>query len=71
MKDTDFEHNSRAHSFWQEWQGAADRAGGEQCIANGAVVSLPGEIYSWGGVSFTFDTDARCSHTGNLIIDLT
>ena len=27
MKDTDFEHDSRAHSFWQEWQGAADRAG--------------------------------------------
>ena len=27
MKDTDFEHDSRAHSFWQEWQAAADRAG--------------------------------------------
>ena len=27
MKDTDFEHESRAHSFWQEWQGASDRAG--------------------------------------------
>ncbi len=27
MKDTDFEHDSRAHSFWQEWQVAADRAG--------------------------------------------
>ena len=27
MKDTNFEKYSRAHSFWQEWQGAADRAG--------------------------------------------
>lgn len=27
MKDTDFEQASRAHSFWQDRQGAADRAG--------------------------------------------
>lgn len=27
MNDTDFEKDSRAHSFWQEWQDAADRAG--------------------------------------------
>lgn len=27
MKDTDFEHDSRAHSFWSEWRGVADRAG--------------------------------------------
>lgn len=27
MKDTDFEKDSRAHSFWAEWQRAADRAG--------------------------------------------
>jgi hypothetical protein len=27
MIDTDFERNSRAHSFWEEWQSAADKAG--------------------------------------------
>lgn len=27
MNDTQFEQQSRAHSFWQEWQDAADRAG--------------------------------------------
>ena len=41
------------------------------CVVNGGGVSLPGEIYSGRGVLFTFDTGARCSHTGNLIIDLT
>ena len=25
MVDTDFEKDSRAHSFWQEWQKAADQ----------------------------------------------
>jgi len=27
MKDTDFEKDSHAHSFWEEWQDAAARAG--------------------------------------------
>ena len=27
MVDADFEKDSRAHSFWQEWQSAADKAG--------------------------------------------
>lgn len=27
MKDAQFEHISRAHLFWQEWQAAADRSG--------------------------------------------
>lgn len=27
MVDTDFEKDSRAHSFWQDWQNAADLAG--------------------------------------------
>ena len=26
MVDTDFEKDSRAHSFWQEWQKSADQA---------------------------------------------
>ena len=34
MKDTDFEKYSRAHSFWQEWQGAADRAGDPDSYPN-------------------------------------
>ena len=39
MKDTNFEKYSRAHSFWQEWQGAADRAGAPETFSE-AVANI-------------------------------
>ncbi len=44
MIDSDFEHNSRAHLFCNEWQAAADRAGDAQRLEgdemNDYIVSI-------------------------------
>ncbi len=44
MIDNEFEHNSRAHLFWEEWQAAANRAGDAQRLEgdemNDYIVSL-------------------------------
>ena len=50
MKDTDFEQHSRAHSFWQEWQGAADRAGDVDTYLDDLIAAAAPQ---WQGV----DTD--------------
>jgi len=50
MKDTNFEKYSRAHSFWQEWQGAADRAGDVDTYLDDLIAAAAPQ---WQGV----DTD--------------
>jgi hypothetical protein len=78
MKDTDFEYDSRAHSFWKEWQGAADRAGDSDSWLNyigqetPAMLPVP-ESFSEAVASSSPDWDFVVNGTteNDLVINLT
>ena len=51
MVDTDFEKDSRAHCFWEEWQAAADQAGDTDTYLDDLIAKATPQ---WAGV----DVDA-------------